>query len=67
MAAIILGAADERLRAAAAAHAGIAFDEYEHDKELMLLRGPAIVEGALAACVEHTDVTIHAARVVWSA
>jgi dipicolinate synthase subunit A len=62
-AAIILGIADERLRAAAAPH-GIEFDEYEHDKELMMLRAPAIVEGALRAAVEHTDVTIHAADVV---
>jgi dipicolinate synthase subunit A len=60
---IILGIADAGLRAAAEPH-GIAFDEYEHDKELMMLRGPAIVEGALRAAVENTDVTIHAADVV---
>ena len=60
---IILGIADAGLRAAAEPH-GIEFDEYEHDKELMLLRGPAIVEGALRAAVENTDVTIHAADVV---
>lgn len=60
---IVLGVADEHLRAAGAAH-GIEFDEYEHDKELMLLRAPAIVEGALRIAVEHTDVTIHANDVV---
>jgi dipicolinate synthase subunit A len=60
---IVLGAADAHLRAAAEPH-GITFDEYEHDKELMLLRAPAIVEGALRIAVEHTDVTIHAAHVV---
>jgi dipicolinate synthase subunit A len=58
----ILGAADDRLRAAAAA-AGVVLHEYEHDKELMLLRGPAIVEGALAAAIGATDVTIHASEV----
>lgn len=61
-AAIILGAADASLRAAAETH-GIALFEYEHDRELMLRRGPAIVEGALALAVQHTDVTIHAAAV----
>jgi dipicolinate synthase subunit A len=62
-AAIILGVADEQLRSAARPH-GIVFEEYEHDKELMMLRAPAIVEGALRTAVEHTDVTIHAADVV---
>lgn len=60
---VILGVADPNLRAAAEPH-GIAFDEYEHDKELMLLRAPAVVEGALRVAVEHTDVTIHGADVV---
>jgi dipicolinate synthase subunit A len=62
-AAIILGIADSRLRSGAESH-GIALEEYEHDKELMMLRAPAIVEGALRTAVEHTDVTIHAADVV---
>ena len=56
---IILGSADDRLRAAAAA-AHVELHEYEHDTELMLLRGPAIVEGALAAAIDATDVTLHA-------
>jgi dipicolinate synthase subunit A len=60
---IVLGAADQRLRRAATEH-GIALEEYEHDRELMLLRAPAIVEGALRIAVERTDVTIHAAEVV---
>lgn len=59
---LILGTADERLRAAAA-RLGIGVHEYEADRELMLLRGPAIVEGALGLAIEHTDVTIHAAEV----
>jgi dipicolinate synthase subunit A len=62
-AAIVLGLADPGLRAAADAH-GIALEEYEHDRELMLLRAPAIVEGALRIAIEHTDVTIHASEVV---
>jgi dipicolinate synthase subunit A len=60
---IILGKADENLRAAAAP-LGIQLEEYEHDSELMLLRAPAVVEGALRLAVENTDVTIHAADVV---
>lgn len=59
---VILGAADERLRAAATA-AGVTLHEYEGDVELMLLRGPAIVEGALAAAIANTRVTIHGSRV----
>ncbi len=59
---IILGWPDDRLRAAAAEH-DIALVEYEHDTELMLLRGPAIVEGVLRLAIENTDVTIHASRV----
>jgi dipicolinate synthase subunit A len=55
---VILGTADERLRAAAAA-AGVTLHEYELDEELMLLRGPAIVEGALQQAIAHTRVTIH--------
>ncbi len=62
-AAIVLGIADENLRAAAAPH-GIELHEYEHDRELMMLRAPAIVEGALRIAVEQTDVTIHASQVV---
>lgn len=59
---IILGRADERLRAAAA-QVGNRVLEYEDDRELMLLRGPAIVEGALGIAIERTDVTLHASRV----
>jgi dipicolinate synthase subunit A len=55
---IILGEADEQLASAAAA-CGIGLSEYEHDTELMLLRGPAIVEGALEKAIAHTRVTIH--------
>lgn len=59
---ILLGTADERLRSAAAA-TSVRLSEYEQDTELMLLRGPAIVEGALQLAIEHTDVTLHASPV----
>jgi dipicolinate synthase subunit A len=59
---IILGQADSRLRAAAG-QTGVALSEYEQDTELMLLRGPAIVEGVLALAIGATDITIHAAPV----
>lgn len=59
---IILGTPDARLEAAAAA-LGIGLHEYESDRELMLLRGPAIVEGALAVAIGQTDVTLHASEV----
>lgn len=55
---IILGRADGRLRAAARS-VGVALSEYEDDTELMLLRGPAIVEGVLALAIGNTPVTIH--------
>ena len=48
----------------AAEEAGLTLHEYDYDRELMMLRGPAIVEGAIQAAIEATDVTINAARVV---
>jgi dipicolinate synthase subunit A len=59
---IILGWADKNLKS----HAeplGITFHEYEWDVGLMLLRGPAIVEGLLKVVIENTDITIHKSRV----
>ena len=56
---IILGAADKDLNAAAEQH-GIGLHEYEWDVRLMLLRGPAIIEGVIKVIVENTDRTIHA-------
>ncbi|MDA8290737.1 MAG: dipicolinate synthase subunit DpsA [Actinomycetota bacterium] len=61
-AAVLLGRADERLRAAALA-TGHPLLEYEDDTELMLQRGPAVVEGVLAVAVQHTPVTIHGSEV----
>jgi dipicolinate synthase subunit A len=48
----------------AARSAGVRIHEYDPDKELMLLRGPAIVEGALQQAIEATDITINDAEVV---
>lgn len=59
---LILGAADHRLREAAAG-TGVGICEYEDDRELMLRRGPAIVEGALEKIIELTEVTIHRAAI----
>ena len=59
---IILGRSDERLEVAAGA-SGVVLHEYEADTELMLLRAPAIVEGALQTAIENTDVTIHGATI----
>ncbi len=59
---LILGAADHRLRAAAE-QAGVGVAEYEGDRELMLRRGPAIVEGAVGKIIELTKITIHNAAI----
>lgn len=59
---IILGWADPNLKAHAQS-LGITFHEYEWDKDLMLLRGPAIVEGMLRVIIENTDITIHKSTV----
>jgi dipicolinate synthase subunit A len=60
---IILGWADAKLKAHCAA-LGISLHEYEWDDDLMLLRGPAIVEGMLRVIIENTDITIHRAKIV---
>ncbi len=59
---VILGTADAALRRCAG-ELGHRVVEYEADTELMLLRGPAIVEGALGVAIENTEITIHAAQV----
>jgi dipicolinate synthase subunit A len=61
-ASIILGTADEPLRRLAAA-LGLLIVEYESDTELMLTRGPAIVEGAIATAIFNTVITLHNADV----
>lgn len=56
--AIILGWANEMLQSAAR-ELGLSISEYEWDVELMLLRAPAIVEGALQRAIANSRVTIH--------
>jgi dipicolinate synthase subunit A len=60
---VILGWADPNLKAACRA-SGVTLHEYEKDEALMLLRGPAIVEGMLKVIIENTDITIHRARII---
>lgn len=59
---IILGTADDALRRCAAG-LGHAIVEYETDTELMLLRAPAIIEGALELAIANTVITLHTASV----
>ncbi len=61
-AAIILGTANEALRDAATS-LGQTVIEYESDTELMLRRGPAIVEGAIGAAIANTVITLHDAEI----
>ncbi|MCB1385093.1 MAG: serine carboxypeptidase [Nitratireductor sp.] len=60
---IILGWADANLKAHCEV-LGITLHEYEWDVDLMLLRGPAIVEGVLKVIIENTDITIHKSNVM---
>lgn len=59
---IILGWADARLKGHSEA-LGITLHEYEWDEDLMLLRGPAIVEGMLKVLIENTEITLHKANI----
>lgn len=59
---IILGWADPNLKGHCEA-LGITLHEYEWDVDLMLLRGPAIVEGVLKVIIENTQITIHKSNV----
>ena len=60
---VILGCATPMFREAAE-RAGITIHEYNEDRELMLLRAPAIVEGAIQVAIENTDITINDASIV---
>lgn len=60
---VFVGRATPELREAVG-QAGVHLHEYDPDRELMLLRAPAIVEGAIQLAIENTDVTIHDANVV---
>jgi dipicolinate synthase subunit A len=59
---IILGWADANLKAHCAA-LDITLHEYESDTRLMLMRGPAIVEGLLKVMIDNTEITVHKSRV----
>ncbi|MDR3463087.1 MAG: dipicolinate synthase subunit DpsA [Beijerinckiaceae bacterium] len=59
---IILGWGDPNLKKHCA-ELGITLHEYEWDVDLMLLRGPAIVEGVLKVIIENTEITIHKSNI----
>lgn len=59
---VVIGKATDDLLSSARA-VGVVVHEYEHDTELMLLRAPAIAEGAIAAAIERSPVTIHASPI----
>jgi dipicolinate synthase subunit A len=59
---IILGWADPNLKRLCE-ELGITLHEYEWDTDLMLLRGPAIVEGVLKVIIENTSITIHKSNI----
>lgn len=60
---IVVGKANEDLRKAAEA-AGVTVHEYESDSDLMLLRAPAIAEGAIRVAIERSPFTIHGTPIV---
>jgi dipicolinate synthase subunit A len=59
---VVIGKATDDLLSSARA-VGVVVHEYEHDTELMLLRAPATAEGAIAAAIERSPVTIHASPI----
>jgi dipicolinate synthase subunit A len=59
---VITGKSDAFLDAAAE-KARVMVHEYEHDTDLMLLRAPAIAEGAIRVAIEHSPVTVHSAQI----
>lgn len=55
---LVTGKANVGLRNAALA-ASVTVHEYESDTDLMLLRAPAVAEGAIRVAIERSPVTIH--------
>jgi dipicolinate synthase subunit A len=55
---LITGRAGAQMREAAAV-LGLRLREYEADEDLMLLRAPAVAEGAIRVAIEQTNVTLH--------
>lgn len=60
---VILGTSDPRLEEIGQRH-NLRLVEYGDDDELMILRAPAIAEGAIASAIAHTDFTLHDSRSV---
>jgi dipicolinate synthase subunit A len=58
---LITGLASSQMKEAAA-KLNLKLREYEQDEELMILRAPAIAEGAIRVAIEHTEVTLHKNR-----
>ena len=59
---VITGKSDAFLDAAAE-KAHVIVREYENDTDLMLLRAPAIAEGAIRVAIEHSPVTVHGTQI----
>lgn len=55
---LITGRASQQMVEAAQA-LGLRLREYEQEEDLMLLRAPAVAEGAIRVAIEHTEVTLH--------
>ena len=55
---LITGRASPQMKEASARF-DLTLREYEQDEELMVLRAPAISEGAIRVAIEHTEVTLH--------
>jgi dipicolinate synthase subunit A len=59
---VITGKSDAFLDTAAE-EAHVIVREYENDTDLMLLRAPAIAEGAIRVAIEHSPVTVHGTQI----
>ncbi len=55
---LVTGRASAKMQEASEKH-GLKIREYEQDEELMVLRAPAVAEGAIRIAIEHTEVTLH--------
>ena len=55
---LVTGIASSQMKEAAK-KLNLKLREYEQDEELMILRAPAIAEGAIRIAIEHTEVTLH--------
>lgn len=60
---VITGVSTQVMKDAAAA-GNFRLCEYEHDDDLMILRAPAIAEGAVAIAIQQSIVTIHRSNIV---